>query len=719
MPEINQRKKTPLMLQMEATECGAAALGIVLGHFGLFLPLEELRLTCGVSRNGSKAGNILRAAEKYGLVGQGYTYSAERLLKAPMPAIVHWGFNHFLVVEGSKNGKVYLNDPARGHRTVDLQEFEENYTGIAILVAPGKDFTANGQEPSLWKPFYEQLCRNNKVVLLFVLLIGLGTAICGMVTPVFTQLFFDEILTYLHREWLFDLLLGMAIILVIKGILNLLNSWTLTKWQGSMTIGRSAEFFHHVLHLPIEFFQQRYSGEVAARAQFAESIADFISGQLARVVLDIAIALFYLFLLFEYNVQLTIVGLLFTTLNMVVLYYSFQWLKEQQMLIQQESAKLYGLSIAGIATIETLKANGNEQDFFMKWAGFNTRMLILTQRSEYYSQLINLVPALLAGVNSAIIMMVGGFQIMDGFMSIGIFIAFQGLMGNFQEPVGRVLSLAQSVQQYHSQLVRLEDVLRYEVDPLTQSEKALGTMPSKLSGSLTMNKVSFGYSKLDKPILKQFKLELKPSKRVAIVGASGSGKSTVAKLAAGLLEPWSGEILFDNNSRQEIPRQIMASSVALVEQDISLFEGTVIENVTLFNAAISYQDIVQAAKDAEIHQDILKLSGGYDAPVAEGGYNFSGGQRQRLEIARALAENPRLLIFDEATSALDPLTEKKIMKNIRRRGCSCLIVAHRLSTIRDCEEIIVLQKGRVVQRGTHEELIAAGGAYRQLIDSEG
>lgn len=713
----NKKIKTPVVLQMEAAECGAAALGIVLAYYGRYIPLEQLRQICSVNRNGSNAKNILLAAEKIGMSGSGYTYTPEEMKAVIAPAILHWGFNHFVVFEGydEKKNRIYLNDPSTGHREVSWEEFEETYTGVAVVLRPAENFVVGGKTVNVWKRLLSSLFDHSQAIA-FILGIGICLSIVNLFIPVISQIFFDDVITYRHRQWLFDVLLAMAIAFFLKSVLTFLRSWCLLRWQGSMTIKESSGFLAHILRLPTEFFQQRYAGEIASRVQFNESIASFVTGNLATTVLDIAVAIFYLILLFIYNVKLTIIGLLFTGINIFVTYYTFQWLSEQQMKLQQETGRMYGLSISGISTIETLKANGNESDFFIKWANYNARFLEMTQKREYYSQYISFIPGALSGLNAALIMAVGGFEIMDGFMTIGIFVAFQTLMGNFQAPINRIVGLTQMIQQTQSQMMKIDDVLRYPAETeKCLKENSRQNIPVRLSGNLEFKLVNFGYDALEKPLLKKLNIKIEPGRRLAIVGKSGSGKSTAAKLVAGFYQPWSGQILFDGIPVEEIPRDILANSIAMVEQEIFLFEGTVAENIALFDASISRHDIMQAARDAKIHEDILLLNGGYDAIVEEGGYNFSGGQRQRLEIARALATNPALLIFDEATSALDPIVEKEIMINIRRRGCSCLIIAHRLSTIRDCDEIIVLHKGRVVQRGTHEELAAIEGHYKKLI----
>jgi NHLM bacteriocin system ABC transporter peptidase/ATP-binding protein len=710
------RVKTPTVLQMEATECGAASLSMVLSYYGKYMPLEELRSLLNVGRDGSSAKNIMLAGYKLGMEGNGYAYSPEELKKVVPPAILHWGFDHFLVYEGfdEKKNIAFLNDPAAGHKSVAWSEFEEMFTGICLILRPAADFVKSGSRPRPWRALIDDVLEKRSA-LGFVLLIAASMAAVNLFSPVVSQIFFDDVITYSHRDWLTGVLLAFAAIFILKSVLLFFSSWCLLRWQGSMTINKSAAFFEHLLRLPLEFYQQRYVGEIVSRLQLNETIASFVTGKLATVVIDFGMAVLYLSLLFIYNAELTLIGIFFTMLNLGLLYYTYGWMKEQQMKLQQEGGKLYGLAASGISAMESLKANGSEGDFFTKWANSNVRYMQICQHSEYIEEYISFVPAVLSAINAAAIMAIGGFEIMDGFMTVGVFVAFQSLMSSFQEPVASITGMTLEIQQSESQMMRVNDVLRYKPEEKVTVREQGSNIPVRLSGRLEMKKVSFNYTNIGKPLIKKFNLKIEPGRRVAIVGRSGSGKSTVARLAAGFYKPWSGDILFDDIPIDEVPTEVMANSVSLVEQEIYLFEGTVAENIALFDSTVSRQAIIQAAKDAQIHDDISQLNGGYDAMVAEGGQNFSGGQRQRLEIARALATNPTLLIFDEATSALDPVTEKAIMTNLRRRGCACLMIAHRLSTIRDCDEIIVLKNGRVVQRGTHAELAAKEGAYRDLI----
>ena len=712
--KTHPRVKVPVVLQMEATECGAASLAMVLAHYGLWLPLEELRKECGVNRDGSKASNVLRASRKLGCEAVGYRIMPEKLREEEFPLIIHWEFNHFVVLEGIKGDTVYLNDPGVGRRTVKWNDFKGSYTGIALYIRPGPNFKPSGHRYSIVKEMRKKLWED-KWAVLFVILIGLGSLVCQLASPVMSQIFLDDILTGKHKDWMTNLMMAMALCFLFSGLLSFLRAWCLTRWQEKITLGDSASFFWHLLKLPMEFFQQRFAGEIASRASFAESIAAVLSNQAATCLLDFATALFFLFLLFEYSPSLTLIGVSFCLVDLGVFLYLRRRLTDLTMRMQQESGKAYGNSMNGLQMIETIKANGNEGDFFAKVAGYHAKVLDTNQRITLLSQTTSMIPMLLSGVNGALIMTIGGFSIMEGAMTAGIFMAFQSLMSNFQSPFNNMVSLGQTLQTTEMQMQRLNDVRLYSVDKMNYPDEEPKFEGTALSGKLELKNITFGYSTLAAPLLQNINLTVEPGRWVAVVGASGSGKSTLGKVLTGLYEQWGGEVLLDGVPRTQIPRRVIVNSLSSVDQEVFLMSGTVRENISMFDSSIPIDDVIQAAKDACIHKDILKLNGSYDAPVEEGGYNFSGGQRQRLEIARALACNPSLLVLDEATSALDPLTEEDIMKNIRRRGCACFIIAHRLSTIRDCDEIIVLHRGQIVERGPHQKLMEAKGFYYRLI----
>ena len=711
------RVKVPTILQMEATECGAASLSMILSHYKLWLPLEKLRQECGVNRDGSKASCVIRAARARGCTANGYRWTADRLKEVnEFPLIIHWEFNHFVVLEGIKGDKVYLNDPAMGRRTVKWEEFRTSYTGVALRVVPNENFKPEGHRYNIFKAVAEKLARD-KWAVLFIILLNFGMIIPGLASPVFSQIFLDDILTRKHPDWMFNFCLAMTLSFVICGIMTWLQAVILTRWQQKLTLADSSKFFWHLLRLPMQFFNQRFAGEVAGRVNFNESIAGVLSGPAATAVLNFLVAIFYLLLLLQYNVTLTLIGVFFSFIDFVIFFALRRHLTDLSMKIQQDAGKEYGTMMNGLMMIETIKANGNEADFFSKWAGYRAKVLLASQDVALWQMTATIVPTLLSGINGALIMTLGGFSIMEGAMTAGMFMAFQSLMGSFQAPVSALLGLGSTLQSTEMQMQRLNDVQKYEIDELNCKDEQKSDEPvMRLNGELELKDVDFGYSPLEKPLISKFSLHIQPGHWVAVVGASGSGKSTVAKVVTGIYEEWSGEVRFDGKIRRELPRSAIVNSVAAVDQDVFQITGTITQNLTLFDDSVRRSDVIQAAKDACIHEDILQLEKGYDSEVSEGGLNFSGGQRQRLEIARALATNPSLLILDEATSALDPMTEQTVLENIRRRGCSCLIVAHRLSTIRDCNEIIVLDKGVVVERGTHRDMIQHDGAYRRLIE---
>ena len=713
--------KVPQIMQMEALECGAACLTMILAYYGKWVPLEEVRVACGVSRDGSRASNVLKAARSYGLTAKGMTYSAEALRrKAHMPCILFWNFNHFVVLDGFKGKYAYLNDPARGQVKIPMEEFESAFTGVALILDKSDSFEPGGRKPD---PFsYARLrLRGLGGAIAFVMLTAAITSIVSIVNTSLGQVFLDRILTTGNVDWLMLFIAILLVLAAISGIVSILNAVYLMRIQGKIAVVSSSRFMRHLLHLPAGFYAQRMVGDLQQRQSANETIAFQLVGQLAPILVNIAMLVLYLIVMIGYSVPLAFIGIIGVAANILVA----RHISNQRINISRaamaDTGKLYAATVSGIEMVETIKASGAETGYFGRWAGYQAAVNEGYVRMSRLNEYLGAIPAIVSQVVNIAVLALGIWLIVEGSFTPGSLLAFTGFLSAFMSPVTQLISLGQTVQEMQVQMERIEDVMNYPVDvpeepePLNPSE---GVGREKLYGQVDLEGLTFGYSPLEPPLIENFNLHIEPGQWVALVGSSGCGKSTIAKLVSGLYEPWSGEVKFDDTPIGDIPRAVLRGSLAVVDQDIVTFDDTVSDNVKLWDGSIEDYEVILACRDAGIHDVITSREGGYSSRILPGGRNFSGGQLQRLEIARVLAQDPTVIILDEATSALDTRTEAEVVKRIRDRGITCIVVAHRLSTIRDCDEIIVLEDGKVVERGKHDDLLELNGAYAALVRSD-
>ncbi len=709
--------KVPVVMQMEALECGAASLTMILAYYGKWVPLEQVRADCGVSRDGSNAKNVLKAARSYGLVAKGYRYEPEDLKKnGKFPCIIHWNFNHFLVLNGFKGNKAYLNDPAKGNYAVSMETFDESFTGICLMFEPGEDFQPGGKPKSMLAFAKKRLIGAGAAVA-FVILTTVITSLIGIIQPAFSRIFLDRLLTAENPDWLYPFLGA----LVLMAVVQLIMAWIQAVWSmrinGKMSVTGSASFMWKVLRMPMEFFSQRMAGDIQQREDSNASIAGNLVNTFAPLALNTIMMVFYLVVMLRYSWILTLVGIGSIFVNMIVARLISKKRINITRVQMRDAGKLAGASVAGIEMIETIKASGAENGYFEKWAGYQASVNTQKVKFSRLNQYLGLIPSFVSELSGTAVLIIGVWLTMQGEFTVGMIMAFQGFLESFLAPAEQLISAGQTLQEMRTEMERVEDVMEYPAD-VEFPEGQEDVEYDKLTGLLEMKNVTFGYSRLAAPLIENFNLTLKPGSRVAFVGPSGCGKSTLSKLISGLYKPWSGEILFDGKPISAIDRSVFTGSLAVVDQDIILFEDTIANNIKMWDSSIEDFEMIMAARDAKLHEDIMQREGGYQYKITEGGKDFSGGQCQRMEIARVLAQDPTIIIMDEATSALDAKTEYEVVNSIKERGITCIVVAHRLSTVRDCDEIIVMDNGKVVERGTHEQLYALGGAYTKLVSND-
>ncbi len=702
---------------MEAVECGAASLAMVLGHHGRHVPLEELRIACGVSRDGSRASNVLKAARGYGLSAKGMQMEPAALADVQGPAILFWEFNHYVVYEGpgrrlGRRG-VHINDPGKGRRFVPAEDFDTSFTGVVLVLEPGEDFRRGGRRPGVMASLPARL-RGTTGTMLAALLASLLLVAVGATLPALSRTYIDTFMIGEQTSLLGVLFAAMGTTVALTVVLTWLQQANLLHGRIITSTLGSARFFRHLLRLPVTFFSQRSPADLVQRLQSNDAVAETLARDLTAAGVDGVVVLLYAFLLWTYDPQLTAVGVGIALLNVVAMRIVVRLRATGTQKLRADSARLTNTSYTGLQLIETMKATGGEDGYFRRWAGQHATTLEEQQRLGVPSAWLGVVAPALATLNSALILWIGGLRSVEGHLSIGLLVAFQALVTRFTAPVTRLNGVAGRIQDFAADVARLKDVENFPVDTLYSRPEPVAST-RRLMGHVTLEEITFGYSPLDAPLLKDFSLSVGPGQQVALVGGSGSGKSTVSRLISGLYSPWEGTIRIDGQRLEDIPRGALAASVSFVDQDVFLFEGTVRDNVALWDPSVPDEAVAEALRDAALHDVVARRPQGIHSRVEQDGRNFSGGQRQRLEIARALVRRPSILVLDEVTSALDAETERIIIDNLRRRGCACVVIAHRLSTVRDSDEIVVLDHGTVVERGRHEDLVAAGGAYADLV----
>ena len=718
-PVTNKVAKVPMIMQMEALECGAACLTMVMAYYNKWIPLEQVRYDCGVSRDGSNAKNVLLAARNYGFEARGYRFEPESLKKeGEFPCIIHWNFNHFVVLDGFRGNKAVLNDPARGEVTVSMKEFDEAFTGIVLMIEPGENFEPSGKPKSILE-FIKKRLKGTGPLIAFVAITTIISYLFGLINPIMSQIFMDRLLTGVNRQWLTPFVGLMSILAFLQIIVQAVSVVYSLKINGKLSIVGSTSYMWKLMRMPMEFFSQRMVGDILQRESTNASLAASLVDTIAPLALNAIMMFFYLFIMLRYSVVMTLVGIASVLFNLLMSRYISKKRINFSRVQMRDSGKLVSTTMNGIAMIETIKSSGAENGYFERWAGYQASLNSANVKYSKSNVYLGLIPGFVSSLASYLVTFLGIYYAMFGNFTLGAIMTFQNYLSSFISPAMSLIGASQTIQETRTEMERVEDVMNYPDDPYFNDVPYSDEVDyAKLRGNVELKNVIFGYSRLAPPLIEDFNMKLEAGHSVAFVGASGCGKSTLSKLISGLQVPWSGEILFDGKPIKDIDRSVFTGSLAVVDQDIILFEDTIANNIKMWDNSIEDFEMILAARDASIHEDIMQRENGYQYKLTEGGKDLSGGQRQRLEIARVLAQDPSIIILDEATSALDAKTEYDVVRAIKDRGITCIVVAHRLSTIRDCDEIIVLSKGKVVERGTHEELYNKGGYYAELISNE-
>jgi NHLM bacteriocin system ABC transporter peptidase/ATP-binding protein len=701
---------TPEVLQMEAAECGAACLSMILRYYGCWVSLEELREACGVSRNGCTASGILTAARYYGMKGGGFRATAEKLRKAPLPCVLFWNDDHFVVLEGFRKNKVLINDPIIGHRRIGLEELESSFSGVMLCMEPGTGFQARGKKENLYFMGSDRL-KQEKGLMLYLLLLSVVMLAAGLAAPILTQIFMDNVLTVQNSSLLSTVLIALGIVYAANLLMGILRANLLARLRLKLNLTENYKLVSKMLKLPIAFFEQRYAGELSQREKCNNAVNAHLAGSYLSTLMNLFVSVFYLGLMLLYSPALTLLGLLGVGVSLLALRLTLEPLKNYSMKHQLNENWLYGRLCAGLSVFSSIKAGGIENNYTAELLGYYVNFAESDLKLTRLQQVLSSIPDAINSLFTTLMLIIGSSLVIRGRLSIGILTAFCQIYGSFTAPISALISMEQTTQIMRANMLNIRDVEEAAPDPRFSVPQDKENPEISPKGKLELRNLMFGYDHAAEPVIRGVSAVIEPGSSVAIVGASGCGKSTLLKLAAGLLPPQSGEVLLDDRPLTSLPNPVLTRAVAVVNQSEAFFSDTVENNLTLWNRDVSEGLVLRALEDADAVDLINSLPGMLDYELTEGAKNLSGGQRQQLAIARALLQDPVLLLLDEATSAMDPVTEKTVLDHLRQRSCTCVIVAHRMSAVRDCDRILVLDHGHIAESGTHESLMEQNGLY--------
>jgi ABC-type bacteriocin/lantibiotic exporter with double-glycine peptidase domain len=700
---------------MTEVECGLTSLAMVLEYYGLKRSVGDLRVQFGVGRDGASALSIVKAARKCGMRVRAISLKEGEFRHMPLPAIIHWEFNHFVVVERWSKKFVDIVDPADGRRRLTPEEFDKGFTGVVITLEPGVEFQRGTSASRVTLKTYVKLAiQRAPGAMLQVLIASIILQAFGLVTPLLTAVVIDEVLPAHLTNVMTVLGVGMVVVLASIGVTTLLREWVLIYLENRIGIQVMFSFLEHLFSLPFSFFQQRSTGDLLARMNSNNTIRDMLSNQLVGAFLDSGLVITYLIILLWASPPFGLATLVIGLLQMLVSFVTYSPLYNLANRELAAQGKTQGYITEALAGIETLKAAGAEGQAMGHWSNLYFDQLNISIRNGYFNASVGVVMGFLRSSAPMALLWLGAMQVLNGQLSLGTMLALTSLAASFLSPLSSMVSRIQQLQMVQANLERLSDVTM----SLPEQNQALVQFPPRLSGRIKLDHVSFQYTPDSPKVLNNINLIIEAGQKVAIVGRTGSGKSTLGKLLLGLYIPTSGQISYDGLPLQRLHYQEVRRQFGAVLQNTTIFSGTILHNITLNNPSMTKDQAFQAAQVAAIHDDVKKMPLGYDTFIGEGGSALSGGQRQRLAIARAVANNPSVLLLDEATSSLDVLTEQRVSQYLESLLCTQIIIAHRLSTVRNADLILVMEQGTIVEGGTHNDLMQHNGYYTRLVQQQ-